>query len=192
MIEPIILTSSRPPDLNGHRGCAWRLDVPAIARRKPDAPPAELTVAGWIVYAPYAHPAWHSYMIAGVSLRVHPNWQPPHIRKPGATHEILVVALNPEHPTAINDHPRILTPLNFVAQLIETDDQAAAARIEATVQDVIDGVLNPDTDYIRHWIHRFGDDGIKPEFRATAGETRIIAGDVELVVPPQPGPQDLH
>ena len=93
--------------------------------------------------------------------------------------------------------PPLLHPANFHGQFVEPNDAAAAARIRATVQDVLDGKLNPDTDYMRHWMHRFSASNIKGDPK-TAGETRITIdhGDgsapTEVVIPPQPGPQDMH
>lgn len=195
MNDPIIYTTDRTPDLTGARGSAWRSDVEGMARRRPAGPPKELTVAAWIATAPYAHPLWHSYAIGCISLRHVDGWPAAQIMLPGATHEIFVIALDPDHPVPLNDAPRHLTPLNFAGQFVAESDAAAAERVERAVQDVIDGRLNPDTDYIRHWMYRFSDSNIRD--KEHAGETKIILGGgadnpVEMVIPPVPGPQDLH
>jgi hypothetical protein len=64
--------------------------------------------------------------------------------------------------------------------------------MDAAVQDIVVGKLSPDTDYIRHWAHRFGDNMLLDG----AGETRIFinpgeATEQQIVIPPQPGPQDI-
>lgn len=69
MSEHLRYADDEAPDLIGKYGRAWRTDTAAIARRYPGGPPADLTVASWLVRAPYAHPVWHSYMIGAVSLR---------------------------------------------------------------------------------------------------------------------------
>lgn len=90
-----------------------------------------------------------------ISLREVPGFPPAHINMHGATHEIMVYALNPEHAIDLASSPRFLTPCNFVGQFIQPSDDEAAALIEQTVRDVIDGRLNPDTDYAQWWIQRF-------------------------------------
>lgn len=184
------------PELKGAMGRAWQFDRVAILAKHPSKVPPELTLESWAVHAAYAHPIWHSYVIALISLRDMPGAPKCVINLAGATHELMVYALNPDHPIDLEDRPKLLTPANFVAQFIAESDAAAEQRIRETVQDVIDGKLNPDTDYTRHWIHRFGTSNIKGDPK-TAGETRIVvtAGDgsvTETVIPPQPGPQDLH
>lgn len=185
------------PDRKGPHGLAWKHDLAAIEQKHLGKlrAPAELTVASWVVHAPYAHPVWHSYLIACVSLRNVAGVPPAKINLPGATHEVMVYALNPDHPVTIDDLPHVLQPANFHGQFIEPSDEAAAARVDQTVQDVIDARLSPDTDYARHWIHRFSDSNVLD--KEHVGETRIVTeqpdGTVhELVIPAQPGPQDMH
>lgn len=195
---PPRLAKNTTPDLDGAFGRAWVHDIDGTLARHGNprsTVPRDLTVAAWIVCAPYAHPFWSHYSVICVSLRDVPGCQPPVIRMAGATHEVIVHALNPEHEPAIDDYPRLLLPPNFVGQFIEPSDEAARERIRQTVQDVIDAKLNPDTDYTRHWIHRFSDSNIKGDPKR-AGETRIVMQDKsghtvgEVVIPPVPGPQD--
>lgn len=185
-----------PPVLRGAHGNAWLLDMNAIVKN-PNDPRKAVTLPTYVAHAAYAHPMWHSYLVMCVNLRDLPGVQKAKINLAGATHEIMVFALDPEQELSTTKMPLLLTPVNFVAQFIEPDDAAAEARIKQTVQDVIDGKLNPDTDYGQHWIHRFGASNVKGDPKAL-GETRITMdpGDgsapVEVVIPPQPGPQDLH
>lgn len=184
------------PTLTGAHGMAWLIDLEAIAAKHPGSAPAEAQACGWLVYAPYAHQLWHSYAISCINLRDIPGIPPAKLNLPGATHELMVFALDPERPMRVDDRPAYLAPANFVAQFIEPTDEAAAARIRQAVQDVCDAKLNPDTDYMRHWIHRFGASNVIGAPKR-AGETRIVVqapgeAAVELVIPPHPGPQDLH
>ena len=156
---PLKLVKDTAPDLIGAAGKAWRHDVEvAMAHMKRnDGPPAELTVSSWVMYVPHAHPLWSYYWLGCVSLRPHPRWPAAVIFLPHATHEVMLYALNPGVDPAIDDGPKMLLPANFSAQIIEANDAAAAARVQKTVKDVIDGHLSPDTDFTREWVRRYGD-----------------------------------
>lgn len=182
--NPVRYAEDTKPDMEGPHGRAWKNDIEAMARRYPDGPPASTTVASWIVEAPWAHPAWHSYMIACVHLRDTPGMDPPKIYRQGATHEIFVIALNPRHKRAIDDYAKMLTPVNFAAQFVQAGgDESARDRIAATVREILDGKLSPDTDFRRQWVARFGDSNRKPETVGLPDEGAIvIVGDTALVV----------
>jgi hypothetical protein len=151
------LTKNTDPTLRGKLGDAWLLDVDTITRRRGmvDDPRRFVSLPSWICSASYAHPAWSHYWITGLALRDHPGVTPAKINLEGATHEVMVYALSPDHPYTVDDFPRFLTPANFHGQFIEPSDDAAAARVQQAVQDVIDGVLSPDTDFRRYWVQRF-------------------------------------
>jgi hypothetical protein len=55
----------------------------------------------------------------------------------------------------------LLQPVNFAAQFIEASDELAHRRVCAAVQEICNGVLCPDTDFIRQWAQRFGDNMMK-------------------------------
>jgi hypothetical protein len=83
---------------------------------------------------------------------------PCHIYLPGATHEIILWACNPEvmwTDTATNPPP--LTPYNFAAQMIWQDDEEAKRVLTSTAFDICEGKLSPDTDFRSEWIRRFND-----------------------------------
>lgn len=168
------LTTSIDPVLRGRLGSAWLLDMDAIGRARgmEDDPRKAVSLPSWIASAAYAHPMWSHYWIFGVALREAPGVPPPVIHLAGATHEVLVVALDPKYPPAIDVFPRFLTPFNFAGQFIASSDDDAAARIRQAVQDVIDGTLNPDTDFRRLWVQRFSGSNLKPQ----AAELDFIAG----------------
>ncbi|NOU05325.1 MAG: hypothetical protein HOO99_04000 [Hyphomicrobiaceae bacterium] len=156
---------SQKPDVSGSCGVAWSVDLAALRRAFRDEPDSDGTVAVWIVDAPWAHPLWHSYAIVMLHLRPLSGASSPNIYLEGATHEVWVQALNPDVPRepAIRGHCvwSYLTPLNFGAQFIDADDGAAIERVHRSVQMICDGTLSPDTDYVRHWIHLYGDNMIK-------------------------------
>lgn len=161
---PLQLTENTEPTLRGKMGDAWLIDAQAVSRRygTENDPRASVTLPCWIASAAYAHPFWAHYAIMCVALRDVPGVPKAKINLEGATHEIMVFALNPDHKPAVDDLPHALQPGNFVGQFIEADDSAAAARVQQAVQDVIDGTLNPDTDFLRLWVERFSGSNLKP------------------------------
>lgn len=168
----------RSPDLTGDFGDAWRLDL-AKARTSAGlkAGPDEATVAAWIVYAPHSHPIWPTVLVAVVHLReMEGQTRAPSIHLPGATHEIQVLALDPDGiagvEATIDDaavNLRFLSPTNFTGQWVSTSDAKAAERCEKTVADIVEGRLNPDTDGLSQWVSRFGDSCVKLGFRSSKG-----------------------
>ena len=186
------LLPKTPADIVGAVGSAWRCDLSKVITSNSEAI-RSLNVCAWIIHAPYAHPVWHSYCLNAIALRDVEGVPPAHISLPGATHEFFLMALDPDPEggrTYELDKPfPYLTPPNFVAQVWAASDEEMAKWMEATVRDVVDGKLNPDTDYIQHWIARFGASNIKGD-PAKAGETRIHAGGVEIVIPPVPAPKN--
>lgn len=147
---------SVPPTFESRWGKAW---LCSDARRG-EVPDWNGHVAGWIVEAPWANVMWHSYLVSVIHLRPIPGVRPPVIHLPGATHEMMVIALDPgcaRDPTVVNgDGAAFLTPLNFVGQFIAEHDAAALERVERDVLEIVDGNLNPDTDSRASWIARYG------------------------------------
>jgi hypothetical protein len=127
----------------GNFGRATRLDLP-------DRPDAAETVCGWLTTAPAYHPLWTQYSLCAVRLRDNIPGFPAPVRKfVGATHEINLVALNPEHgpykPETIWQGPlHFLLPVNIAEQFEATDDEAEQLTWFAAWGVVI-GLLNPET-----------------------------------------------
>lgn len=180
---PLQLADKTEPVMKGKLGSAWLIDMQAVSRRRgiENDPRADVTLPCWIVRAPYAHPLWSHYVVMCIALRDVPGVPKATIHLEGATHEVMVFALDPDTRPALNDYPRMLQPINFTGQFIEADDLAAAARVQQAVQDVIDGTLNPDTDYRRHWVERFSGSNLKagaldPDFIAAAPGSMVVHG----------------
>lgn len=122
----------------------------------PDIPEAAETVCSWLLTAPMAHPAWSQYNLAVVRLREMPGWPPPKRQFPGATHEFLVVALDPEQgPYTAENMKRFidgeqagrlpyLTPVNIAHQIEGTDEEARRLAVYAA-WGVTVGALWPET-----------------------------------------------
>ena len=153
------------PTVEGPHGRAWFVDPVEIrARLYPGQEDASL--ANWVVEAPWAHPAWHSYWIALVHLRPFPGLKGgTRLYLEGATHELWVKALSPDKPRStfieMRGGPAYMSPGNFAAQLREPGDAIAVKRAADAVREIVDGKLNPDTDATYQWIERFGDNMMK-------------------------------
>lgn len=161
-MEPIIYTDEKTPDIEGVYGRAWKQDFESFKRRNPGLP-ADSSVCGWIVSAPWAYPLRSCYMIACVSLKDSPGLQPAKVMLPGATHEVFVVALDPEQKRIpLNDSPKMLRPVNFAGQWVAASDDDARLKIEGCVKEiVIHATLSPDIDFIRQWVDRFSGSNLK-------------------------------
>lgn len=159
---PLQLIENTAPTMQGKAGNAWLIDMEACARRRGlvGDPRFAVTLPCWIASAPYAHPMWSRYAILSVALREAPGVPQAKVNLDGATHEVMVYALNPDKAPAVDDLPSILHPANFTGQFVAPDDLAAAARVQQAVQDVIDGALNPDSDYLHVWAARFSNSNL--------------------------------
>ena len=154
-----------PPVVSGPHGRAWLCDLGASRLVRDIRPEDDATITHWVVEAPWAHPCWHSYTIILVHLRPMPNKHETLFYLDGATHELWVYALDPR-----KDRNKLLLgretdyclqPGNFAAQFIEVTDELAFARVRAAVQEICNGDLCPDTDFIRDWARLFGDNMLK-------------------------------
>ena len=145
------------PDLTGPMGRAWKMDMTAITAKQPKGAPMSVTVASWLVYAPFAHPIFPTYQVACIHLRDIEGAAPAKIMLVGATHEVLVLAIDPTQQLALDTLPMPLYPVNFMGQFVAADDQAAASCIEGSVREIVQGTLSPDTDHSRAWMLRYSD-----------------------------------
>lgn len=119
----------------------------ATAERMPlvdiRAPAEEACLAAWLIDAPGQAIAWRHYLLSVCHLRPVPGAGPAVIRIPGATHELLLIALDPAGNPNVGDREslRFLTPLNAEAQFtVDTDAQAVALAEEAT-RAICDGYM---------------------------------------------------
>lgn len=131
------------------------------------------TLASWVIFAPWAHPFWHSYQLVLVHLRPMNDGRPTKMYLPDATHEMWLEAINPEWKLNLLEHPATLRPTNFAAQWVESSDDSAREKIAKCVREICNGTLSPDTDFTQAWIARFNDRMIRGN-SARAGETKII------------------
>lgn len=140
------------------------------ARRVPRENFAQTTQLDcWIVTAPLWHRLWSQYVVSAITLADVPGMPPAVKHRPAATHELLVMALNPEHghcdAARVGEaRPlRLLLPANVCEQFIAPADDAVRDLVALCAHAVVDGVLCPET----------GDapDRIRAEWRQTIHQT---------------------
>lgn len=108
----------------------------------------------WIIQAKWAHPLWHSYAVLLYDLTT-PGQSEPVIYLDGATHEVMVFAMDPDHPA---EPPlKFLRPANHGYQFIAASDEAAVERVVALLEEIDGRKLSPDTDFRYMWDDRFCD-----------------------------------
>ncbi|MGW1039347.1 hypothetical protein [Streptomyces sp. NPDC002547] len=134
---------TEPDELSGPYGTAHRI------------PPANYTanlaaLDGWIITAPSWHPVWSQYLLDVISLDDTPGLPPARKYFPGATHELMVVVLNPDHGPydartfGAPDGLSFLAPVNIGEQFTGTDEQARRLSF-LSAQAVVAGLLCPET-----------------------------------------------
>lgn len=159
-------------DIEVHGGAAraWTLDLPALFRRQNTDPACLSNIASWVIEAPGASLAWHSYLFTVIHLRTLDGLPAPEIVLRGATHQIFLYALNPEEPRwpAMTGECsfQLLRPINFSAQFKESSDADAVSRCERVVRLVCAGALSPE-DNLGGWISLFGDNMLKRHYPST-------------------------
>lgn len=143
------------PTLEGPHGKAWEKDLESMRKKYPDI--QDTTVKAYVVEAAWAHPFWKHYFIGVISFADVEGIEPAEIRLEGATHEIIVVALNPDEIPTVDDNDAFLTPINFTGQFKATTDEAASELLKFTVYEILNGILSPDTDFTCCWVQRFNE-----------------------------------
>lgn len=125
-----------------------RIEGPAATAERfpkvdPETPAQRATLAGWLIDAPGQAPAWRHYLLSVIHLRDMPGAPPARIRIAGATHELILCALDPLGNPSIHDRESIrpLTPLNAEAQFMVPTDEQAVSLAEKAVRAICDGVL---------------------------------------------------
>lgn len=167
MTRPAIKPVTTPPTMNLAHGKAWRIDLDAVRLRLKVDPEKDAAIDAWLVEAPWAHPVWHSYLVLVIHLRPMPGYEPPIFYNPHATHEVHVMALDPNGDRdhllmySISNHCRTLEPPNYTGQIVEITDDLARDRVRRAVEMICQGDLSPDTDYRQRWIVLFGDHMMK-------------------------------
>lgn len=133
------------PDMMGPAARAWRL---------PDGWD-RAGVGAWIVHAPGSHPLWPWRFVFAIHLRGAAGLPEPFLHFPGASHEIVVISLDPKHyPPELDGgagslHP--LTPPDVVEQVMGLTDDQATELLDLLVVGCCGGHLVPDADWRGAW-----------------------------------------
>lgn len=107
------------------------------------------TVSAWIVNAPYAHPFWKQYSVTVVRLADVEGYPPANKQFADVTHELMIVALNPDvdhDPDLIAAGEQTLNhlePVNVAEQFV-ADDEAAETVCWFVVRAILQGQLPPE------------------------------------------------
>jgi hypothetical protein len=112
--------------------------------------PNGVTISRWLLTLPGQCLLWSHYLLGIVSLADAPGVPPANKIYPEATHEIMLIALDPEgKPTPTGGRWITLTPLNFVHQLDGVSPELLVRLAEMLARALVDGHLlaNP-TDYV--------------------------------------------
>jgi hypothetical protein len=147
----------RAPDQENGAVQVWRIAVP----REHQEPAHEASLAVWLIDGPF-HPAWHQWMFAVIHLRDIPGVPEAKRHFPGAGHEFLVMAINPDRPCDVDaleatgdwgdpDTPKYLTPADQVVQVADLTDEHAVQIGEGLVKMIVAGRLSPDQDFRSLW-----------------------------------------
>lgn len=128
----------RQPDMVDAAGKAWEWKT---------ANPAAVGV--WLLHRPDAHPFWHNYLIGVAHLREEEGIAPPVKARPEATHEIIILALDPKTAPDPDRYDSIcpLHPPNLAWQIDRHSDASARLLCEKLVKAMVTGALSPDTDH---------------------------------------------
>jgi hypothetical protein len=149
-----------PPAFDGALGKAWKFPM------SDDDGDWRLAVsldANYLIHAPSAHPFWAWHVLMAISLRDIDGQPAARKRYPDATHELMVYALDPNHPPPDprewplppdDGSPRplqLLQPPDVVVQFhVDTDEQATEIATLAA-KACTTGLLAPDEDHRGAW-----------------------------------------
>lgn len=130
MTQPMYQGASiaEPPTFAGPLGsaAAWRVRLAELGRRP--TPDQDATVDCFIVRAPGCHVFWTHWMLSVIHLRPIAGVPPAVLRVDGATHELQILALNPEQPLPSVDATtpgwriHFLTPIDVVEQFTAANE----------------------------------------------------------------------
>lgn len=122
----------------GKAGAAGKIRLDNLNR-----PDQQATLAAWLINAPGQSPAWSDYMVGIIHLRDIPGVKPASINRPGATHELLICALDPAENPDPGDIETIvpLSPINAAVQFTGNSDEQAIHIGEQATRAICDGYM---------------------------------------------------
>lgn len=111
-------------------------------------------VSAWILDVPGVHKSWHRWLLGAVHMRPMPGVPSMFVTSPGATHEIMVAAIDPSHEPDVDStaRPPLLIPADVIVQLALDSDEHCARLVDRCAKLVVEGVLLPDQDFRAMWV----------------------------------------
>lgn len=125
--------------LKGPAGTATEV----LMEGKRATPDQTATLSTWFFDCPGQSPFWDNYLLSIIHLRPIEGVKPADIRVPGATHEVLLLALDPNkkpQATKLKSWSWLL-PMNLCEQVELPDDKAAVVLLAQVAGAVVDGRL---------------------------------------------------
>ena len=144
----------RPPDLKD-RAEAWL--IPVRRDRKDWRPDWDGTLALYLLHCGWSHPFWHWYHICGIHLRPIPGVRPPKKFFPEASHEIMILALDPkvQHDPDLlasgEQELSYLSPPDLIHQVGDLTDDQFKQLVQDVVLAIVEGKASPDQDWREWW-----------------------------------------
>lgn len=147
------------PTYSGLVAKAWlcEYELPAVMDAT-DRAAFEATLRQYIIHAPGAHPFWSWYYMAGISLRDIPGAEPAKRHFEGATHELMVMSLDPDKEAPrpngkFGEHGTLapLDPPDHVIQTMFVNDEQFGEIVDLFAKAVVNGGLSPDSDWRERW-----------------------------------------
>lgn len=142
---------AEPPTTEGATGAAWEVPNPTaeVLAIRPDWTGC---LGTWVVHPAVTPMPWHHYVVSVIHLRPIPGVRPAHIRRPGATHEMIIVALDPSAApmplTPMTDPDAYagshLSPPNLTHQLVGATDEQARWLLRTLVDAIVGKGINPE------------------------------------------------
>jgi hypothetical protein len=137
--------------------------VEVLVQLEPSDPKDWLASIGtWFIYAPGQSPAWRHYGLSAIHLRPIDGVKPPVIREAGATHEFMLLAMDPRTNPVPHDPQSwsFLRPLNLIEQVALINDAAALRILDMCALEVtkgrlwaeppLSGIVQPWRSYLQH------------------------------------------
>jgi hypothetical protein len=144
----------RPPDLKGHAE-AWT--IPIDPTRKDWRPDWDAGIVHYLLHCQWSHPFWSWYSVSGIHLRDIPGVRPPRRDKPNASHEVIIMALNPRmkpDPDKLATGEQsldYLIPLDLEHQVEDLTDDQFKQLMQDIIVVIVEGRASPDQDWRQWW-----------------------------------------
>lgn len=184
------------PTHEGSHGRAWKLAIPDGT-----APKFGATVCHYLITAPSYHPMWFQYNLVVLRLKEIPGLPKAKLQFPGATHELMVAALNPETGHGIAGHypehhtPECMSgshiegqdlsylfPINIAWQVIASDEEMEVLA-DMAVTAVVSGKWNPETADSPDMIRQAWNAGLTRTLAHHRGEPHAPGDGEPIIVP---------